>query len=46
VTSISPIDLFVFSVVPVPFVMAAVAACYFPAARAARVDPNVALRDL
>ncbi|HEX9365587.1 MAG TPA: ABC transporter permease, partial [Vicinamibacterales bacterium] len=46
VTEVSAIDPIVFSLVPVPFIVAALIACYFPAARASRIDPNVALRDL
>lgn len=46
VTDASAFDPFVLSIVPVPFIIAALIACYVPAARASRVDPNVALRDL
>jgi ABC-type lipoprotein release transport system permease subunit len=38
------VDPFAFAVVPVVVVIAAVASSLIPARRAARVDPNVALR--
>ena len=46
VTGISPVDPLTFMLVPVPFLLAALIACYVPASRASRVEPTVALRDL
>jgi ABC-type antimicrobial peptide transport system permease subunit len=41
---VSIIDPWMLVVTPIPLVLAAFCACYLPAARAARVDPTVALR--
>jgi putative ABC transport system permease protein len=43
---VSAVDPIAFVIVPILFVATALCACYFPARRAARVDPNVALRQI
>jgi predicted permease len=40
------VDTWALALVPVPMLVAGLLACYIPARRAARVDPNMALRDL
>jgi predicted permease len=46
VGAVDLVDPFAIAVVPIPLAIAAFLACYVPAMRAARVDPNVALRHL
>lgn len=43
---ISAGDIVIFVAAPIPILLAAVGACYWPARRASRVDPNEALREL
>ena len=40
------IDPLTFTLLPIPFVLAALVACYLPARRAATVEPTVALKHL
>jgi len=44
-TTIAAWDPVEFTLLPAIFVCAALVACWLPASRASRVDPNVALRD-
>jgi putative ABC transport system permease protein len=43
---VSLFDPWMFVAVPLPAILASFCACYLPARRASRVDPNVALRHL
>jgi ABC-type antimicrobial peptide transport system permease subunit len=45
-TNVSPLDPSAFSLAALVLVVSAMAACYLPARRASRVDPNVALKEL
>ena len=44
--SLSPIDVATFLLAAVPLTIAGAVAAYLPARKAARVNPNVALKDL
>jgi predicted permease len=46
VAPVEIVDPLALAIVPIPLAIAAFLACYMPARRAARVDPNVALRAL
>ncbi len=43
---VSVVDPWMLLVVPIPLILAAFCACYWPARRASKVDPHVALRTL
>jgi hypothetical protein len=45
-TPLSASDAIVFTLAPLPILISAIVACYWPARRASLVDPNVALREL